>query len=85
MVLQIPISPEAEARLKEKAAAAGLNLEMFVARELERFLRRQSLDEILAPLRAEFEGSGMTEEELVQALEDAKHEMRRQQRERKAS
>jgi len=35
------------------------------------------LDEVLAPLREEFERSGMSEDELVQLLEAAKHDVRR--------
>ena len=35
MVLSIPISPEAEARLKAKAAEAGVDITTYAARHLE--------------------------------------------------
>ena len=80
MVLTIPISPETEAKLKMKAAAAGVDLTTFAARTLERVASRPSLEEVLAPLRSEFEASGMSEEELIDLLETAKHEMRAERR-----
>ena len=47
---------------------------------LERAATRPSLDEVLAPLRDEFDRSGMSEEELTDFLEDAKHEARAERR-----
>jgi hypothetical protein len=80
MTLSISISPEAEAKLKARAADSGMAVEQYAARELERVVSRPSLDEVLAPLRAEFEASGMSEEELTELLEQAKHEARAEQR-----
>jgi hypothetical protein len=80
MMLSLSISPEAEAKLKEKAAAAGIDVTTFAARTLEHAATRPSLDEVLAPLRAEFDRSGMSEDELTNLLEQAKHEMRDQER-----
>ena len=85
MVLTIPISSETEAKLKAKAAGAGLDVQTFAAQTLERIAARPSLDEILAPLRVEFEASGMSEDELVDLLEEAKHEMRAERRARENS
>ena len=85
MVLSLSISPEAEAKLKAKAAAAGVDLNTFASKSLERIATRPSLDEVLAPLRAEFDQSGMTEEELVNLLEQTKHEVRAEEQSRKAS
>jgi alkylhydroperoxidase family enzyme len=80
MTLILSISPAVEARLKSRAVAAGLDVETYAAQTLERLVTRPSLDEVLAPLRAEVEASGMTEEQLVQLLEAAKHEMRAERR-----
>jgi hypothetical protein len=85
MVLNIPISPETEAALRNRAETAGVDLQTFVTRTLERFASRPTLEESLAPLRAEFEASGMTEDQLVEMLETAKHEMREDRRARRAS
>ena len=76
MALSVHITPETEAQLKAKAAAAGLDVETFAARTLERVAARPPLNDVLAPLRAEFEGSGMSEEQLVDLLEHAKHDDR---------
>jgi hypothetical protein len=85
MVLSLTISPEAETKLKARAAAAGVDIATYAARTLERIATRPSLDEVLAPLRAEFNQSGMGEEELTDLLERAKHEARAEQQARKAS
>jgi pantoate kinase len=85
MVLQVPISPETEAKLKAKAAVAGVDVPTFAARALERVVSKPSLEEVLAPLREEFERTGMSEDELVDLLEAAKHEMRAERRARRAS
>jgi hypothetical protein len=66
--------------LKAKAAEAGVDVQAFVAIMLERAALRPTLDEALAPLRAEFDESGMSEDELVTLLESAKHEMRAERR-----
>jgi hypothetical protein len=75
-MLDIPINPDIEAKLKAKAEMAGVDLQTFVILALERAATRPSLDALLAPLHAEFEASGMSEDELVDLLETAKHEMR---------
>jgi hypothetical protein len=85
VVLSLSISPEAEASLKAKADAAGLDIAAYASRTLERVAARPSLDEVLKPLRAEFEESGMSEDELTEFLEEVKHESRAQQRARRAS
>jgi hypothetical protein len=76
MVLNVSISPEIEAKLKAKAAIGGFDVQTFVAVTLERAVSRPDLAEVLAPLRAEFDASGMNEDDLVKLLETAKHEMR---------
>jgi hypothetical protein len=85
MVLSIPITAETEAQLKAKAASAGMDVQTYAARTLERIAARPPLDELLAPLRAEFDASGTTEEQLTDLLETAKHEMRAERRARQAS
>jgi len=81
MTLSVPVSPKAEARLRERAAAAGIDIETFAARELERLAARpRSLAEISGPLYQEFLASGMTDDQLGDLLEQAKHETRAQRR-----
>lgn len=85
MELKVPISPETEAKLHEKAAAAGVDIQTFAGRTLERIACRPSVDELLAPPREEFDASGLGEDALIELLEKAKHEMRDEQRARRAS
>ena len=85
MVLSLSISAEAEAKLKARAAAAGTDITTYATRTLEHAATRPSLDEVLAPLRAEFDESGMSEAELTDLLEQAKHEVRAQERAPNAS
>ena len=81
MTLTIPISPEAETRLKTKAAMAGVDLAAYVAALVEQNARRPlSLAEISGPVARDFEATGMTEDELSEVLEQAKHAMRAQRR-----
>jgi hypothetical protein len=75
--LSIPISPEAEARLKTKASAAGVDVETYVGTLVEQLAKPTlSLEEISGPVADDFAKSGMTEDELGDLLEKAKHAMR---------
>lgn len=85
MVLKLPISREAEAKLVARAAAAGVDLTTFATQMLERAAVRPTLDEVLAPLRLEVSQSGMSEAELTEQLEQAKHEARAEQHARQVS
>lgn len=85
MILRIDISPETEAKLRERAVADSQPLEQVATRLIEEAIRRPTLDEVLAPIRAEFDASGMTDDQLSEMLEKAKHELRAQRRARLAS
>ena len=81
ITLEIPISSEAEARLREKAAAAGQDLTAYAAGVLERVAKRPlTLEELSGPIAEDFRRSGMSEDDLTDLLESAKHEMRRRRR-----
>ena len=86
MVLSIPISVEAETRLRALATAAGVEVETYAARLLERVAAPpKSTEELSGPLYDEFLASGMTDDELGEFLEEVKHDMRRERRRRQAS
>lgn len=85
MTIKISISSESEAILRRLAEQEQRSVEAMAAEIMERSLRTPSLDEILAPIRAEFEKSGMTDEQLSEALERAKHDQRSQRGMRRAS
>ncbi len=65
MTLQLDLSPEIEARLRERAAAVGKDAATFILEAVEEKLRgTETLAEILAPVHKEFKESGMSEHEL---------------------
>lgn len=58
MTLQVPISPAAEALLREKAAAVGQDISSYAAGVLERVaLRPLSISEVSGPLGKSFAAS----------------------------
>ena len=85
MTLHISISEEAEAKLRQRATAGGQTPEAVAARLVEEGLGRPSLDQLLAPVWSEFDASGMTDDQLSELLERAKHEQRQERRSRRAS
>ena len=83
MVLQIPVSPETEARLRVRAAASGEDLPEYVAKLVSHFAEGPTnLSELSGPIHQRFLESGMTDDELGELLERAKHEMRAERRAR---
>jgi hypothetical protein len=85
MVLSLSISPEAEAALRAKAAAAGVDVETYAVRHIELMAGpRKSLQKISGPIAEEFAQSGMSEDELSDFLEAEKHAMRAERRDKRA-
>jgi len=77
MTLNLNLSPDLEAKLRSRAAAAGKAPEAFALDALKEKLHGpETLAEILAPVHKEFRESGMSEEELhelsAQALADSR-------------
>jgi hypothetical protein len=80
VTLHIPLPPETEARLRQRAKAVGQDLEAYAAHLLDEAARKPPLDDVFAPSRRAFEESGMTEDQLGDLLEDAKHRRREARR-----
>jgi len=72
MTLVIPVSPEVESKLRERAAAEGKDPAAYASKIIEQAVARPSLDELLAPLRREFAASGATDDELVGQISQAR-------------
>ncbi|MFI5453826.1 MAG: hypothetical protein ACHRXM_00075 [Isosphaerales bacterium] len=95
MTITLSLAPETERKLHEHTAANGQTVEGFIRGLLEEVVgddgthsatlpqRSRPLDEILEPVRCEFEESGMTEEELTRFLSQVRDEVRREKRARK--
>lgn len=81
MTLHIDLSKLAEERLRERAAAAGVDVTKYAAGVLERATSRpMSIEEISGPIAEEFRKSGMSEDQLTELLERTKHEVRGKRR-----
>ncbi len=68
MTLTISIPPAAEARLREIAEASGTDLSTYVSKLLEQTAAKNSLEEILDPLRREFADARTTDEQLIEEI-----------------
>jgi hypothetical protein len=81
MTLTLDLGPDLEAKLRERAAAAGKDPEAFALQALAEKLRApRTFAEILAPAHKSVVESGMTEDEvqafLLKAITDARRERR---------
>jgi plasmid stability protein len=75
MTLQIDLSPELEAKLRQRAAAAGKDAEAFAREAVEEKLRgRETLVEILGPIRKDFRDvpDAELEDRIQQAISEAR-------------
>lgn len=91
MTITIYLPPDVEASVKAQAAKDGLPLEDYITSLLREgtqrrdridLLAEKSFDEILAPIRRNFEDSGMSDKELDDLFTDARKEASRARRER---
>lgn len=91
MTITIDLPPDVEASVKTQAAKEGLPLEDYVTslvqegtqrRDRIDLLAEKSFDEILAPIRRNFEDSGMSDEELDGLFTNARKEASRAKKER---
>ncbi|HZZ44008.1 MAG TPA: hypothetical protein VFE58_13820 [Tepidisphaeraceae bacterium] len=80
MTLTLNLPHDDEQRLAQKAHAAGVDVQTFVERIVHAAATRPLIDDILRPIRDAFHASGMTDEELGDVLENAKHQMRTDRR-----
>lgn len=78
MVLNISISSEAEAKLRDRAEAAGQGVAEFAARLVEQAVNQPSLDAVLASFRKEVQASGLNDPELEQFYEELREEVWRE-------
>jgi hypothetical protein len=84
--LTLHLSPDAGARLADRAAAAGQDVPQYVATLVESIVESpRTLAEISGQVHERFLASGTSDEELAEELERAKHEMRADRPARNAS
>ncbi len=83
-MLQIPLPPDTEETLRERAKANGQDVSAYAARLIQDALNTPSVDELLAPFRQQVEESGITDEGLDRLGEELRHEVRQDKQARKA-
>jgi hypothetical protein len=77
-MLQIPLPPDVEARLRERAKARGEDVSAVAARLLEDALNSGTVEELLAPFRRQVEESGITDDELDRLGDELRDEVWRE-------
>lgn len=76
MTITIQLPPEIERLVTARAAERGQDVKVVVSELIERGIRTdRSLDEILAPFRAQVDASGLTGAELDSLFEEARKEV----------
>lgn len=83
-MLQIPLTPQTEAVLRERAKARGEDVTAFAARLLQEALTAPSVEELLAPFRQQVEAGGSSDEALDTLCEELRDEVWQEQQARKA-
>jgi hypothetical protein len=78
MTITISLSPQQERRLAERAAQAGQEIAAYVHQLIDRDIQAENLDAILAPVRRNFEQSGMTDEDLTALVEEVREDIWRE-------
>jgi hypothetical protein len=83
-MLQIPLPPDTEEELRERARATGEDVALYAARLLTEALNTPSVDDLLAPFRKQVEKSGISDEQLNGLGEELRADSRREQQASKA-
>jgi hypothetical protein len=65
MEMTISIPDDVASKLEKRAAGAGQTLPAYTAQLVAETVDKPTIDELLAPVRADFAKSGMSEDELL--------------------
>jgi len=66
LAMRLRLSKQASEMLAHRAAQSGRDVADVASDLIEQAIRRPTIDELLAPVRADFAKSGMTEDELME-------------------
>jgi len=80
VTLSIEVPKTVEDRLTQKAKDAGLDVASYVTRVIAAHAAKPTLKELSGAVYEQFVASGMSDDELGDFLEKAKHEMRADRR-----
>lgn len=84
MSITIPLSPDTEAKLRERAQAAGEDLASYAARVVHDALTAPSVDELLAPFRKQVDQGGMSDQQLDDFYEGLRDQVWTEQQAKRA-
>jgi hypothetical protein len=84
MSILIPLTSETEAKLRERAIAAGEDVVAYATRIFEEAVCTPSIDDLLAPFRQQVEQSGMSDSELDAFFEGLRDEVWAEQQAKRA-
>jgi hypothetical protein len=76
MTVTISIPDDVANKLHERAAASGQAVPVYASQLVEQAVRSPTLEELLAPVQADFARGGMTEDQLIELGRNLLHEVR---------
>ncbi len=82
MTITIDLPTDIETALRKKALADGKDFQIFILDTLKTQALKPSLDEILAPVRQEFDESGMSEDDLNVFIDDLREKVWQEKRQK---
>jgi hypothetical protein len=83
-MLHVPLSPDTEQVLRERARAHGEDAATYAARLIKDGLNTTNVEELLAPFREQVDQSGLTDAELDEFGETLREEVWQQQQAKKS-
>ncbi len=76
--ITVSLPPDTERKLREKAVSVGVTLETYIGRLAETDVSNGSFDQIVAPVRAAFKESGLTDDDVTALVQEAREEVWRE-------
>lgn len=73
--IKVKLTPEKGKLLLERASRQGIDVDHYLTKLIDRDLTTLTIDEILAPFRADVAATGMTQEELDQFFKGVRKEV----------
>jgi len=73
--VKVKLTPEKGKLLQERASKQGMDVDHYLTKLIDRDLIIPTIDEVLAPFRADVANSGMTQEELDQFFKGVRKEV----------
>jgi hypothetical protein len=83
-MIQIPLTPDTEVILRERAQANGQDAGAYAARLIQEALCAPSVDDLLAPFHKQIDESGASDEELDRLGEELRDEVWQEHQAKKA-